>query len=476
MKKRILAVLLLTALLPLSLLLTGLSLPEYYGDSYYAELSELYQNLRVAEGKKIVIIGGSNVAFGVDSGLLEELLAQKGYDYTVCNFGLYGAVGIDAMLELAEPELGEGDIAVLAIEPTSESFSAYFGATAFWKCAEADYRLLLPLSRSQKSALAGNYLEYLQDRLSIRRSGILPSSEGVYAKSAFDSRGDMVYDRPGNVMALGYDTAAPIDLAEVFFESAFVQQVNGFCERTRAKGAAVVLSFCPMNRSALADASDGAVYAFFSRTLENFSCPVISNPNDYILASGWFYDSNFHLNTPGARVRIYTLACDLLNYLGCFSALEFVLPEMPGPAAAIVDTQTDTLDFLFQPIGGGGYVVCGLSESGKAKASLTVPNAYEGAPVVGFTAQAFVGNTALVELTLPERIESIPDWAFAGCPNLRTLWLLHRERPPAIGEAPFAGTAQLVIRVPEAAYSLYRDGAGCAGSPWEDYLNQIEIF
>ncbi len=41
--------------------------------------------------------------------------------------------------------------------------------------------------------------------------------------------------------------------------------------------------------------------AFFDLCNRTFDCPVISDPNRYVLDSGWFYDTNFHLNTPGGQ-------------------------------------------------------------------------------------------------------------------------------------------------------------------------------
>ena len=127
----------------------------------------MVEKLRTTQGPKIVLVGGSNVAFGVDSALMEDLLSQAGESYTVCNFGLYAAVGTSAMLSLSEKYLNAGDRVVLAIEPTSETFSTYSGATAFWKCAESSPELLLDVNSSQKSALVGNYLAYLQERVEI---------------------------------------------------------------------------------------------------------------------------------------------------------------------------------------------------------------------------------------------------------------------------------------------------------------------
>ena len=177
--KKVIAILLLVLLLPVTLLTTGAALPDCYGESYYAELPELYRRLKTAEGRKLVLVGGSNIAFGVDTAQLEQTLDEFGYDCTVCPFGLYAAVGTSVMLELAEDSLSEGDVVVLAIEPTAETFSTYFGSTAFWKCAEPAPELLTALSNAKRSALAGNYIGYLQERVEITRSGVLPRAEGV---------------------------------------------------------------------------------------------------------------------------------------------------------------------------------------------------------------------------------------------------------------------------------------------------------
>ena len=77
------------------------SVPKQYTQTYYGALSVLYSQLKETDSKKIVIIGNSNVAFGVDSALAEELLKDAGIDYSVRNFGLYGALGTKMMCELA---------------------------------------------------------------------------------------------------------------------------------------------------------------------------------------------------------------------------------------------------------------------------------------------------------------------------------------------------------------------------------------
>lgn len=474
--KRAITIVLLVVLFPSIMLLVGMCLPRYYENSYYAELPEMYENLTSSTGKKIVIIGGSNVAFGVNSAELESILKDYGYDYDVCNFGLYAAVGTSAMLELSKNAIEEGDIVVLAIEPTSETFSTYFGATAFWKCMESHPYLLLELNGSQKEALVGNYITYLQDRMSIYYSGILPNTEGVYAKASFDDRGDMIYERAGNLMMAGYDTGNPIDLSNVVFQQEFVQQVKEYCEYVEGKGAQVVMSFSPMNRGALVETHEDVIYEFFLKLQENFPCEIISNPNDYIMDSGWFYDSNFHLNTAGAKVRTFQLAEDFLNYWDCSLAFDYELPQMPNAIVQNISNSEEVDFFLFEEIDGTGYQILGLTQLGKSQTQLTIPTYYNEKPVVTISIDAFRENQILEEIILPESIESLPEGVFSGCTSLTRLVLLHRERLMTVTEKTFSGADNMKIYVPQEVYSLYRDGAGCATNQWEIYLNRMETY
>lgn len=476
--KTIIILLLLLALLPVSILATGAAMPDFYRESYYAQLPAMYHRLKEAEGPKIVVVGGSNVAFGLDSALMEQLLAEKGYDYTVCSFGLYAAVGTSAMLELSEDTLGEGDIVILAFEPTSETMSTYFGATAFLKCMESAPEMILELSRAKQDALVGNYVSYVQERYEIFTSGVLPQVQGVYAKASFNERCDMIFDRPGNIMPLGYDTAAPVDLAAVTIAADFAEQVNEYCRNARKAGAEVYLSFSPVNRTALVGEEQGSVSTFFERCNTTFDCPIISDPRSYIMDSGWFYDSNFHMNSAGAVVRTCLLTEDLLAWLGCYEEITYELPQMPGSAAAAYESAGDAEWFDFESMNDRngeplGYLICGVSESGRVRTELTVPAEYRGRPVVGLTEDALADANLLEILRLPETVETLPDGLFQQCPSLKQLILEHKSRLCAVTDHTFDGADQLKIFVPAEAFALYRDGDGCETNLWAQYLDRI---
>ena len=478
---KILLAVLFVAALPLGLLLTGMALPSYYQEAYYAELGEMYDRLYETEGKKLVIVGGSNVAFGLNGEMLEELLAANGQHYTVCPFGLYAAVGTSAMLDLSADALGEGDLVVLAVEPGSQTMSTYFGATAFWKCAEEAPQMLLKIGGTKASALVGNYVPYLQERISIYVEGNPPVAEGVYARSSFNDRCDLIFERPGNIMSVGYDTGTSIDLSTVTIAADFAKQVNAYCAKAEANGARVVMSFSPMNRSAMRNHTEETVNDFFNLCNETFACPIISDPHDYILPSGWFYDTNFHMNDAGTTLRSYRLAEDLLVYLGCYLPLEYELPAMPGTEVKTPVEEADTGEFLFEEVKDQNgtllaYRVSGVTDEALGKTNLTVPGSYEGLPVVGFTEAALDKATKLEELWLPGSIESLPDNLFRHCGALTRLMLEHTGGLCTVTEHTFDGADQLVIHVPEAVYALYRDGEGCAANPWYQYLDRIVTY
>lgn len=468
---RCLAVLACILLLPVGLLITGAGMPAFYSESYYAELPAMVERLRTQSGKKLVLIGGSSVAFGIDAAQLEKEFPG----YAVCPMGLYAAVGTSAMLNLTEPYLSEGDIVVLAMEPSSEVYSTYFGANAFWKCAESDSTLLRSLSQVQKGAMVGAYVPYLQERAEILRSGNAPKAEGVYAKASFNENCGLVYDRAGNAMALGFDTAAPVDFGAISIEKAFAEQVNAFIAAARKKGARVYLSFSPVNRLALSDNWQAGLNRFFTLCSRTFSCRIVSDPEKLVMDSGWFYDSNFHLNTPGSRLRTHMLACDLLAEQGSFEEPAFEMPQMPESIYEAPEATGESTDFLLEDYHGGWQII-GLTQTGLAKDTLTVPAQVDGKSVASFTADAFADAKNLTELTLPESIQAIPDGAFAHCPGLTRLVLLHKTTVCTLGDAPFRGAEGLRIYVPRESYGLYRDGAGCAENQWQPYLNRIETY
>lgn len=473
---KIFTVLFLVLLIPANLILADCFLPDYYLDTYYAELPQMYDRLNKAKGPRLIILGNSDIAFGVDGSLLESVLKEKGYSYTVCPFGLYGAVGTDAMLSLSKKKLRKGDIVIFVAEPATETLSDYFGATSFWKCIEASPELILSLDAARYPDMMANYLSYLRSCYSYYKTGTFPNVQGVYAKSSFNDDCDLVYERPGNEMALLYDSSNEIDFSKVTVSDEFAGHFKSYCLRAESVGARVFISFSPVNRSAVKNLSNESVLQFFNLIKSTFPCPVISDPNKYIMDSGWFYDSNFHLNSEGARLRTLMLSQDILSELGCTSPIEKDLPVMPKPLNRIQATKGDDGAFTYAPLG-DAYCISGLTSYGKVRSSLTIPSTHQGKSVVSISENALENCDVLETITIPACIESIPDNLFIGCPALTRIVLTHTDRPCEISEHSFDGvSSSLHILVPESAINFYREGYGCTENKWEKYLDMLETY
>lgn len=76
----IVTVILCVLIMPVIVICADVLTPVQFADTYYGELQQMLERLTKTSGKKIVIIGNSNVAFGVDSALLEDELRADGLD------------------------------------------------------------------------------------------------------------------------------------------------------------------------------------------------------------------------------------------------------------------------------------------------------------------------------------------------------------------------------------------------------------
>ena len=118
---RFIAIVLLAALPAVLVGAVGFGIPDQFEKTFLGEFDDKVERLYEAEGEKIVIIGGSSVAFGVDAELLSEVLGKP-----VVNFGLYATLGTKLMLDLSREYINEGDIIVLAHETDAQTYSLFF--------------------------------------------------------------------------------------------------------------------------------------------------------------------------------------------------------------------------------------------------------------------------------------------------------------------------------------------------------------
>lgn len=451
---RILACLLLLLAAPVALCLLAFGLPAQYGDTFLGELSYKVDALKSSEGKRIVVIGGSGVAFGQRSDLLEAELD----DYTVVNFGMYAGLGSTVMLDLAEDFIREGDIVIFSPEQSKQTLSLYFSPESMWQAADGRFDLLGHLSGKDLGAMAGQLPYFAADKFQYFRTGSAPAPEGIYRRDAFNEYGDISdSQRVQNIMTGGYDPDLTIDFSVELPSEEFLSRVNEFADVCEEKSARFFFRFCPMNAMAVTEAGWAQVDGYFEHLQGVLDCEFLGSPRDSILDARWFYDTNFHLNSAGAVMNTAAMAAELKAALGDTTPVEIELPEMPGFAdASLVSGDNSHAGYFRYELSGNTARIVGLTEAGKQQERLILPVSHEGLPVTEFDPAVFAGNTAIREIVIQENITRIGSGSFDGCAVLERL-VIRNTAPESciVGQGLLDGTDCLVY-VPEGSFSAYQ--------------------
>jgi len=413
----------------------------------------MYQNLKNTKGKKIIVVGNSAVAFG----LVPELIEEEIEGYTVCSFGLYGAIGTKAMMDLSRVNISEGDIVILAPEQVSQSMSLYFNSEYMWNSADGDFSMLENIKNSGE--MVGGFLGYVGRKYAYFAGGNPPAPTDVYAAASFDERCKMTYDRPYNKLPLGYDAMSRISYKKETFSSDFADYINEYDQFVKNRGAELLFGFAPVNLSGIElGTTKEDVDAFYDYVDGLLDCELLGNPNEYIFESDWFYDANVHVNSAGAIVYTDRLVRDLKAYLMDGSPIEIELPQKPVPPQEDDGGEDgeDAALFTYEE-SGNGWNILSLTEEGKMRTAIAIPDYYKGKRVLSFNASVFAGNTGIQEIRLGKYIYGISDNSFEGCTNLRRLYL-HPEREPSecsVYFSLFAGAPQCKAYVPQEKLSAY---------------------
>ena len=269
---------------------------------------------KIKEKTKMIIVGGSSVAFGIDS---EEI--QKSSGMEVINFGCIVGIGPEMILEPLKPSLSEGDIVLLCWE---------YGLYRFDR---TDTNITyLNLLFGQQSTLRQTYpLEVkLKLKLAIPASHVRESFAHALNPYGnldlyryiwnFDSRGN---HRSNQEQIITENELKRQPLSSLLTETVITKDVHEilseFVRYCREREVQVLASW--PNTFAHPDYIDNptvkANFALITNYWESLEVPVVGRPEDAMLAAEFFHDTHYHLNSKGVAVRTSTLIKNLKPWL-----------------------------------------------------------------------------------------------------------------------------------------------------------------
>jgi len=391
-------------------LICGFGLPVQFGDTFMGELKSKYERLKETSGKRIVLVGGSGVAFDCDSALMDDFFPS----YEIVNFGMYAGLGTKAVMDLSENYIHEGDIVILSPEQSEQTFSDYFNGEYMWQAADGAFGMLRDLKSENFEAMLGNFPRFALEKLNYVMKGQKPQTDSIYQKKSFNIYGDIELDTcRENILPNGYDVNQKVRFTEDVVQPEFMDYMNDWAKRLEKKGAVVWYRYCPVNKLSVEDMDDLAAYDVFLRQKLDF--PVIGNPENSLMEAEWFFDTNFHLNQPGKEVNTVQLIRDMKAMLGDDRAVTVELPEKPHRTWGDVSAETRIWT---------------------AKDSET----YQGEETI----------------VIPENVTQIEDYAFSNCGGLKQIVLEQKDPSKCIvGQHLLDGTGAEIL-VPQMSVDSYK--------------------
>ncbi len=277
------------------------------GNHFYLAIKDKVRRMEDTERPRLLLVGGSNVAFGIDSRMLEET------GHVPVNLGLTAGLGLDFYLNLIKQRVRAEDIIVLI--PEYELLSTPANPTVQKEllavCPEFAPLFELPADagpswkyRLDHQALATIHVWV---RNAFRRQDKGP---GIYRRGSFNEFGDMVahlsLPRPeGDV------TGAPIAFDRKVVEES-IRKLNAFADYCQSRGAEVYFSHPPIPKERF-DQSRKALSEYRRQLDQELKMPVIDGPAEQVYDNDQFFDTCYHLTGDAIAERTRRLKLALKN-------------------------------------------------------------------------------------------------------------------------------------------------------------------
>lgn len=280
----------------------GIVMPQYL-NNYQASLIDKNERLCSIEGPKIVLVGNSNLVFGIDSQMIEEA-----FGLPVVNMGMHGGLGNPFNEQAALQNVCEGDIVILSYSNFDDG-DVIKNQQLAWITIENHFELWSYIRPKDWKDMIRAYPSYLKDCLDLWSQGIGNKDSGdEYSRLQFNEYGDNIYDRPGLVP----DT----DFSEVHIPAIgdeTIERINELNAELEQQGATLLVTAYPTPVCEYTPPREE--YETFSDQIDMLlDCPLISRYEDYLMDQGLFYNTYLHLNNQGAKERTALLIEDLQNY------------------------------------------------------------------------------------------------------------------------------------------------------------------
>ncbi len=278
--------------------------------AYTATIIDKYSRLQNLKSPKIVLIAGSNFAYGINSEMMESA-----FKLPVVNMAMHYDYGTDFMLKQITPELHNGDTVIMGFEYIIESegdlnekilLTRLFPKAKEW----FSYKDCLEFIGANAQLRVSNFRLTLQ-RLSHKSiEAKITDTTSIFFRNAINKYGDLIshFNNP----SLKTIPLAVID-DKMSFEKPIID-MNLFDKKMQEIGVKVFYVYPSYAESSYKKdlKTIGKIEMEMNR---NAKFQILGKPTDFVYNDTLFHDMVYHLNVKGRDIRTQKLINLLKNNL-----------------------------------------------------------------------------------------------------------------------------------------------------------------
>lgn len=279
--------------------------------SYNAVIIDKYKRLQETPSPKIVLIAGSNFAYGINSKLIVDSLQKP-----VVNMAIHYDYGTKFMLSQISPELRKGDTVIMGFEYIIESkgnkseqllMARYFPKAKEWIKFDDIFEEI-----GENSQLRIKTFKTVLERL-FKNKEInyqISDTTSVFFRGGTNDYGDLIshFNNP---------PMKPIPRAilsdKVSLKDA-IADMNVFYRTMQARGVKVYFVY-PTYSKANYDLDKPIIDKYENEYQKYAQFPILGKPTDFVFADSLYHDMAYHLTQKGGDIRTQKII-ELLSRTG----------------------------------------------------------------------------------------------------------------------------------------------------------------
>lgn len=279
-----------------------------YKHNYQASVIDKVERLKSIDEPKIILVGNSNLAFGMNS---REI--QKEIGMPVVNLGLHGGLGNVFSEQISKISINSGDIVILCYHTFSDDDKINDPSLA-WITYDANFSFFRMLRPKDYLRILPSFPDYFEKKLFmfLQKNGN-ENPETCYSRNAFNEYGDVVFkpesEKKDMIRFFQEKNSFLPELNKTCVKR--LEKLNKFCNK---KGATLVVAGCPVPYGKYDSFTKADIIDFQKQLDDELSFPIISDFTDYLYPYEYFYDTQYHLNEEGTQVRTKQLIKDIKKY------------------------------------------------------------------------------------------------------------------------------------------------------------------